>query len=122
MFECGRNILNILDRTYERACMATTKDKYFEKMLDTLVNYNDCHNVPLSNDKLQLEVSKVMSKTEEEEHNAKHNANNVTMNTFCQSPTTTNTQRKNTNVTNERRISLDILAEKIKGFKRLTIQ
>ena len=29
--ECGRNILNRLDGTYERACMDTLKDKYFEK-------------------------------------------------------------------------------------------
>ena len=29
IFECGRNILNTLDITYERACMATPKEKYY---------------------------------------------------------------------------------------------
>ena len=59
---------------------------------------------------------------EEKERKAKHNANNVTMDTFCQSPVTINTQRKNENVENERRISLGVLEETIKGFKGLTLQ
>ena len=37
IFECGRNILNILDVTYEQSCMATPRDKYYTKMLETLV-------------------------------------------------------------------------------------
>ena len=61
IFECGRNILNRLDRTYEQACIATMKNKYFEKMLETLVDHNDYHNAPLSNEKLQQAVSKVMA-------------------------------------------------------------
>ena len=48
IFKCGRNILNRLDVMYERACISTTKDKYFEKMLETLVNHNDRHNATLS--------------------------------------------------------------------------
>ena len=32
IFECGKNLLNVLDMTYERACMATPRDKYYEKM------------------------------------------------------------------------------------------
>ena len=100
--------------------MATTKNKYFEKMLETLVNHNDHHNAPLSNENIQQAVSKVLAETEEEEH--KHNANNVTMDNFCQSPVTIHTQRKNSNVTNETQISSDILSETIKGFKGLTLQ
>ena len=41
-------------------------------------------------------------------------ANNVTMHTFCQSPVTTNTQRNNANIPNERRITSDILVETLK--------
>ena len=41
---------------------------------------------------------------------------------FHQSPVTINTQRNNSNVTNERQISSNILAETIKVFKRLTLQ
>ena len=55
-----------------------------------------------------------MTETEEEERNAKHNANNVTIDTFCHSLVSINTQRNIANVTNERRISSEILAETIK--------
>ena len=65
ILKCGKNILNRLDVTYEQACMATPRDKYYEEMLDTLVDYNDYHNAPFSNEKLQQEFSKVMSETEE---------------------------------------------------------
>ena len=103
--------------------MATTKDKYYTMMLETLVYYNDRNNAPLSNDKLRRSVSKVLIETEEEERDAKRNANNVAMDTFfTQSHGTTNTQREIANITNERRISSNILLEKIKGFNELTIQ
>ena len=65
---------------------------------------------------------------EEEERNTnnmtmdKRNLHNVTMDTFCQSPATTSTQRKNENVPNERRISSDILSETIKIFKGFTLR
>ena len=92
-------------------------------MLETPVDYNDRNNSPFSNKNLRQAVSEVMAETEEEEREAKCNANNVTMDTFCrQYPVTTNTQGENSNVTNERRISSDILAETIKGFNGLTIQ
>ena len=44
------------------------------------------------------------------------------MDTFCQSPATKNAQGNIANVPNERRISSNILAETIKGFKGLTLQ
>ena len=117
IFDCGRNILKRLDVKYEQAWMATTKEKYYKKMLETLVGYNDSNNAPFSNDKLWQAVSKVMEETKEEEHDAECNANNVTVDNFChQFPFTTNTQGEIENLTNERRIYLDILAETIKGF------
>ena len=64
IFECGRNILNILDVTYERACMATTKERCYKKTLETLVDYNDHNNVQFSDEKLRQSVSKVMAETE----------------------------------------------------------
>ena len=57
--------MNRIDVTYERACMATTRDKYYEKMLETIVDHNDNQNSPLSNDKLQQAISTVTSETEE---------------------------------------------------------
>ena len=88
-------------------------------MWETLADYNDLNNAPLSNEKLRQAVGKFMAETEEEERNA----NNVTMDTFChQSPVTTNTRGEISNVKNERQISLDILAETIKGFNGLAVQ
>ena len=56
-----------------------------------------------------------MSETEEGECDAERNSNNVTIDKFWhQSPVTTNTQGDISNVTNKRRIYLDILAETIK--------
>ena len=46
----------------------------------------------------------------------------MTMYTFYQYPVTINTQVEIANVTNERPISLDILAETIKVFKGLKLQ
>ena len=79
------------------------------KMLETLIDHNDCHNAPLSSENFRNAVSRVMTETEEEEHDAKCVANNVTMGTFLQSPVKINTQRKDENVTNERQIALGIL-------------
>ena len=92
-------------------------------MLETIVDYNDCNNAPLSNEKFQQAVSKVMEETEEEYWDAEHNSDNVTMDTlYHKSPVTINTQVETANVTNERRIVLDIMADTIKGFNGLTIQ
>ena len=59
---------------------------------------------------------------EEEEKYAELNINNSTMDTFVQSPVTINTQRKDVNVSNERRVALEIYAETIKEFQGFTIQ
>ena len=49
IFQCGTNILNRLDVTYEHACIVIPRNKYYTKMLETLFDYNDHHNAPLSN-------------------------------------------------------------------------
>ena len=59
---------------------------------------------------------------ENEERDAKHNANNVTTDTFICPPVTTNTPREKTDVANERRISLDSITETLKRFNILTLQ
>ena len=46
--------------------MATPKVKYFENMMETIVDHNDCHNASLSNEKLQQAVDKVVADTEDE--------------------------------------------------------
>ena len=66
IFGCGRNVLDRRDVTYEQACMATPKDKNYEKMLETLVGDNNLKGALFSNEKLQQAVSKVMEGTEAE--------------------------------------------------------
>ena len=46
--------------------MATPKEKYYTKLLETLVDYNDHHNAPLSNENLRQKIITVMEETEEE--------------------------------------------------------
>ena len=102
--------------------MATPRYEYYMKMLETLTDHNYCHNAPLSNEKLRQAVNRFMAETEEEERDTKRNVNNVTMDSFLQSHVTINTQRKDTNVKNERRIASEIIKETIKEYHGLTIQ
>ena len=44
--------------------MATPRDKYYTKMLETLVDYNEHNNAPLSIEKLRHEISKVIVEEE----------------------------------------------------------
>ena len=44
--------------------MATPKDKYYYAFLDTLVKDNNLRGGPLSNDKIQQAVVKVIEETE----------------------------------------------------------
>ena len=60
LFECGKNILNRLDATYGRACMATSRDRYYTENFNTLTNYNDRNNTPLSDTNIWEAIGKVM--------------------------------------------------------------
>ena len=62
--------------------MTTPEEEYYTKMLETQVSYNDRNNVPFFNKKIQQAVSRVMEEIEEEERDAKSNANHVTMDTI----------------------------------------
>ena len=64
IYECGRNILNQLDVTYQRAFMATPKHKYYNALLDTLVKDNNLRGEPLYNQNIQDAVSDVIEETE----------------------------------------------------------
>ena len=41
IFECGRNILDQLDVTYQRAFMATPEDEYYKEMTKSLIKVNN---------------------------------------------------------------------------------
>ena len=64
IYECGRNLLERLDVTYKRAFMATPKEKYYNALMDNLVKDNNLRGEPLSNEKIQQAVGKVMEETE----------------------------------------------------------
>ena len=64
VFEYGKNILDRLDVSYGRACMATSREEYFTNMLDYLLDDNERHCTPLSSKKLQEVVSRVIEEEE----------------------------------------------------------
>ena len=57
IFECGRNILDRLDVTYQREFMATPQDKYYTRMLKNIVEMNNRNGETLYNEKLRQAVS-----------------------------------------------------------------
>ena len=108
--------MNKLDATLKIVCIATLRDKYHTKMCETLVDYNHCNNAPLSNENLQQAISIVIAEEELDECNLTLDAHNMTMDTFCQSPVTTNTQGDNANtiLTSERIKNSAVLAKMLK--------
>ena len=55
--------MNRLDVTHERVCMVTQKEECYMTLVENLIDHNDLHNVPLSNEKLRQAVGTVMSET-----------------------------------------------------------
>ena len=83
IFECGRNLLNRLDLTYQRAFVATPQDKYYTMLLDNLVEMNHRNGETLSNEKLRQAVIDVREETDvEHERNIKE----ITCDDSFQSP------------------------------------
>ena len=66
IYECGRNLLDRLDVTYQRAFISTPKDKYYNALLDTIVKENNLRGEPLSNQNIQKAVSDVIEEKEAE--------------------------------------------------------
>ena len=64
IFECGRNILDRIDVTYEQAFMATPQDNDYTRMLENLVKINNRNGETFSNEKLQQAVSDVKEETD----------------------------------------------------------
>ena len=78
IFECGRNLLERIDVIYQQAFMATPQEKYYNALLNNLVEDNNCKGAPLSNKKFRQEVGKVMEETEVE---FERNINEITCDT-----------------------------------------
>ena len=113
IFEGGKNLLKNLDARCKRACMATSRDKYYTKMCKTLIDYNDRNDAPLYNDKILEVMHKFIVEEELNAHNITSDSHNVTVDTFSR---TSNTQRENANaiLTSEKVNKSDELAETLK--------
>ena len=66
-----------------------------------MIEHNDSSKKPLSKEKLRQAINTIVAEMEEKEHDTERNANNVTMDTFCQPPSTTNKQGKIAKVPNK---------------------
>ena len=58
LFEHNKKFLNNIGATCEQVCMETSKDKYYTEMYNTLTDYNDRKNIPLSNAKIREAIYK----------------------------------------------------------------
>ena len=56
ILECGRNIFDQLDVTYQWAFMDTPQDKYYTEMLENLIKVHNREGEPLSNERLRQAV------------------------------------------------------------------
>ena len=92
--------------------MVTPRDKYYMKMYDTLVDYNDHNDAPFSNDNIWQAIHKVIAIEESDAHKITLDAHNVTADNFSQMTDTPNTQGEDENaiLTSERLYKLDALA------------
>ena len=79
LFKCSKNVLNKIDASCEQACMENSKDKYYMELCNTITDYYDCNNTPLSNMNIHEAILQVMR---EEEEATITDANNITAYTF----------------------------------------
>ena len=71
--------------------MNTPIEKYYTKMYEPPVDYNDRNDAPFSNENIWQAVRKVMAGEEADARNITLDAHNVTVDTFCQTTVTPNT-------------------------------
>ena len=101
--------MNKLDATCKRVCMATSRDRYYTEMYETLTDYNDCNNILLSNENIREAIREVI------EEESISDSNNLTVDTFSH---TSNTQIENANeiFTSEKLDKLYKLEDTLKDF------
>ena len=75
--------------------MATPRDKYYKKIYETLVDYNDCNDAPLSKEKIRKVIRKFMADEEADALNRTFDSQNVTVDTFIFTPVTPNIKGEN---------------------------
>ena len=85
IFECGRNILDQLDVTYQRAFMASPvregyytspeQERYYDQLAKSLISLNVGRDGTINNDKLNQEITYLKA---EAEAGHEHNINEMT--------------------------------------------
>ena len=93
--------------------MANSRDKYYTKVYETRIDYNDRNDASLYNKNILDAIHKVIDEEELDAHYIILDAHNVTVDNFSQ---TSNTQRENSNaiLTSEKLDKSDALAEMLK--------
>ena len=85
IFECGRNILDQLDVTYQQAFTASpvqeglyqispARDRYYDMMVDNIIEANVGSDGTITNDYLHKEITQLKA---EEESGHERNINNM---------------------------------------------
>ena len=112
------NLLNRRDAAYKRACISTSREKYYTKVYKTLVDSNDRNDASFSNEKIQQSIRKVIVEEDVDARNITLDAHNITEDNFCQKLVTPNTQGENENMifVSEIPHNSDGLAETLKGL------
>ena len=82
IFECGRNLLDQINVTYQRAFMATPEDEYYEDMKKTLIKTNN-EGGKLCNEKIRQAV---IDLGEELNGEHEHNISNISCDDLYVSP------------------------------------
>ena len=82
IFECGRNLLDQLDVTYQQAFTTTPEDEYYKEMTKSLIKTNN-EGGKLCNEKIRQEVIDLRA-----EFNGEHkrNINNISCDGLYPSP------------------------------------
>ena len=83
--------MNRLYATCERACISNPRDKYHTKMYETLVDYNDRNDLPVSNDNIRQQIYKFIVEEEVDANNMTLDTHSVTADIFSQMLITPNT-------------------------------
>ena len=111
-FECGKNLLNKLDATYEQACMITPRDRYSTELFRTITDCNDRNGATFTNENILYAIQSVILEEEADAHK-------INVHTFSQTTVTPNTEKekKSTILTRDKQNILDALGKKLKGLR-----
>ena len=83
ILECGKNLLDRLDVTYQQAFMATPQDKNYTELLANVIKVNNRKGEPFSNERLRQLFIDVRKETDTEHE---HNINEITCDDSYKSP------------------------------------